>query len=77
MGAQSLLRLRTFLFTLFGLLGSPESLRSLPHANGHHAFFYAISVFDPSEPISEVDQVPFVHALCRGPEPCAIAVACA
>jgi hypothetical protein len=51
------------------LLGSPEALRSLLHANAHQAFLYAISRFGPSEPTAT--KAAFARALR------AIAVACA
>jgi hypothetical protein len=57
------------LLFLFPLLGSPEALRSLLHANAHQAFLYAISRFDPSEPTAI--KAAFARALR------AIAVACA
>ena len=51
------------------LLGSPQALRSLLHANAHQAFLYAISRFDPSEPTAT--KAAFTRALR------AIAAACA
>ena len=51
------------------LLGSPEALRGLLHANAHQAFLYAISRFGPSEPVQT--KAAFARALR------AIAVACA
>lgn len=57
------------LLFLLPLLGSPEALRSLLHANAHQAFLYAISRFDSSEPAAT--KAAFARALR------AIAVACA
>ena len=54
---------------LLPLLGSPQALRSLLHANAHQAFLYAISRFDPSEPTAT--KAAFARALR------AIATACA
>ena len=54
---------------VFLLLGSPQALRSLLHANAHQAFLYAISRFDPSEPTAT--KAAFARALR------AIAAACA
>jgi hypothetical protein len=56
-------------FSLFPLLGSPQALRSLLHANAHQAFLYAISRFDASE--STATKAAFARALR------AIAAACA
>jgi len=53
----------------FPLLGSPEALRSILHANAHQAFLYAISRFGPSE--STATKAAFARALR------AIAAACA
>ena len=51
------------------LLGSPDALRGLLHANAHQAFLYAISRFGPSEPVPT--KAAFARALR------AIAAACA
>jgi hypothetical protein len=58
-----------FPFSLLHLLGSPQALCSLLHANAHQAFLYAISRFDPSEPTAT--KAAFARALR------AIAAACA